>query len=40
MSQWSQESFHAAREFLRQAIAIDPENARAIGSSPGLPYLV
>ena len=29
MSQWSQESFHAAREFLRQAIAIDPENARA-----------
>jgi adenylate cyclase len=29
MSKWSQESFHAAREFLRQAIAIDPENARA-----------
>ena len=29
MSKWSQESFRAAREFLRQAIAIDPENARA-----------
>ena len=29
MSNWSQESFRAAREFLRQAIAIDPENARA-----------
>jgi adenylate cyclase len=29
MSKWSHESFRAAREFLRQAIAIDPENARA-----------
>jgi len=29
MSKWSQESFRAAREFLRQAIALDPLNARA-----------
>jgi TolB-like protein/class 3 adenylate cyclase len=29
MSEWSHENFRAAREFLRQAIALDPESARA-----------
>jgi TolB-like protein len=29
MWEWNHENFHAAREFLRQAIALDPDSARA-----------